>query len=155
MNEAQVTLFKAKDFDLSELSQTLTKLKGQATRTPTPVTVEQLEDIDSSPTSLLFLLQSSNERKVLGMIHANIIHLEDRAHIGPLSVDSNVTSRGYGTKLMEEAVSYIKDNFPDLRRIDLTNRPGHDLSGWYQKFGFVARTEENSDPSIIYRLKLK
>ena len=149
--ELVIKRFVAGDYELSALAATLTKLKAMASRTPTPVTVEQLRAIDQAETVAILLLQI-NGAQVVGMVYISINHLEDRAHLGPIAVDK--VQGGWGTPLMEAAIAYIKEHFPQLRRIDLTNRPGHDHSAWYQKFGFKPRTAEAGDPSIIYRLHL-
>lgn len=152
----QIVTFHASDFDLATLAQTLTALKATATRTPTPVTVAQLEAIDASPTSILLLQTADTEGGplVVGMVHVAIIYLEDKAHLGPICVEKESTPRGHGTPLMEAAIAHVKANFPSLRRLDLSNRPSHDLTDWYQKFGFIPRTEAAGDPSIVFRLAL-
>ncbi len=149
--ELQTELFTAEKFDLVDLAGRLTELKAFASRTPTPVTVEQLEAIASSPEICRLTLQLTPDRVVVGMVHLTIIPLEDRAHLGPICVQLS-EPRGHGTPLMEVAIADIWKHFPNVRRIDLSNRPAHDLASWYEKFGFVARTEETGDPSTIYRL---
>ncbi len=148
-----IVRFRPADFDLAALATRLTEFKGVASRTPTPVTVEQLQAIGTSETNVL-LLQMAGEI-VVGMIHVAVIYLEDRAHIGPICVDTTNTPRGHGTPLMQAAIDYVTANFADLRRIDLTNRPSHDIGEWYKKFGFEPRTEAAGDPSTVYRLSLK
>lgn len=143
--------FVAKEYNLPELAKILTNLKALASRTPTPVTVEQLEAIDQAQQVAVLLLQKSEEQ-VVGMVHVSINVLEDRAHLGPIAVDKSLG--GWGTPLMQDTIAYIKEHFPQLRRIDLTNRASHDLSVWYKKFGFVPRTKEAGDPSTVYRLNI-
>lgn len=150
--EVATVRFVADNYNLENLAATLTKLKTLVSRTPTPVTVEQLKAIaEGEHASVLLLQQIGSE--VVGMVHLSINHLEDRAHLGPIVVDK--TRGGWGTPLMEDAIAYIKDNFPQLRRIDLSNRPSHDLANWYKKFGFVPRTEVSGDPTTVYRLPLR
>ena len=143
--------FVAAEYDLSALAATLTELKALTSRTPTPVTTEQLMAIDSAKEVAILLLQKQDDT-VVGMVHLCINHLEDRAHLGPIAV--NKPAGGWGTPLMEDAIAFVKDSFPLLRRIDLTNRPDHDLGAWYQKFGFQPRTEATGDPTTVYRLNI-
>lgn len=152
----EIVLFNENRFDLRELAERLTAFKASASRMPTPVTEAQLRDISNSPTNILLIQIAKDEETelVVGMVHISVVHLEDRAQIGPIAIDKDSTPRGHGTPLMEAAIEYIKAHFPDLRRIDLTNRPSHDLEVWYGKFGFKGRTEENGDPSTVYRLTL-
>jgi len=147
----EIVRFKAQEHDLATLARTLSGLKALASRNPTPVTVAQLQAIDGAKDIAILLLQLHGS-EVVGMVHASINHLEDRAHLGPIAVDK--TKGGWGTPLVETIIAYIKEQYPHLRRIDLTNRPGHDRSDWYQKFGFTPRTEATGDPTVIFRLKL-
>lgn len=147
----EIVRFQVENYDLTALAQTLTKLKALASRNPTPVTVEQLRAIDEAKLTAVLLLQL-NHHEVVGMVYASINHLEDRAQLGPIAVDK--TKGGWGTPLMEAVIAYSKEHFPAVRRIDLTNRPDHDHSAWYQKFGFKPRTEATGDPSVIFRLNL-
>lgn len=152
----EIVRFNAKEWDLSQLAARLSVFKASASRTPTPVTEAQLEAINDNPTSILLLqvVHDGKEKLVVGMVHVAVIYLEDRALVGPIAIDKDSTPRGHGTPLMEAAIEYVKTHFPELRRIDLTNRPSHDLSTWYEKFGFKGRTEKNGDPTIVYRLPL-
>ena len=143
--------FSAKEHDLSELADTLSHLKSLASRTPTPVTVGHLEAIDRGREVSVLLLQFQGNA-VVGMIHAGISHLEDRAIIGPIAVDR--VKGGWGTPLMEDMISHIRRHFPHLRRIDVTSRRTH-LADWYQKFGFRPRSKEAGDPTTVYRLDLE
>ncbi len=147
--------FIASDWNLESLAQRLTELKALASRTPTPVTVEQLEIIGGSELSVLLLQVEHGTQSVVGMVHLMVNFLEDRAHLGPICIDKESQPRGHGTALMESAIEYIKINFSGLRRLDLSNRPNHDLAAWYSKFGFVERTEASGDPTTMYRLLLK
>ena len=151
-NRPETTKFVASEYDLAELSDTLSALKTLVSRTPTPVTIEQLKAIDEGEHVSALLLQKV-DNEVVGMVHLSVNHLEDRAHLGPIVV--NKEKGGWGSPLMEDAISYIKTNYPDLRRLDLSNRPSHDHADWYKKFGFIPRTEESGDPTTVYRLSLK
>lgn len=153
----KIERFNTEDFDPTVVAERLTFLKARASRTPTLVTEEQLREISESSTSILLLqfTEEGGEMLIVGMVHIAIIYLEDRAHIGPITVDTEATPRGHGTPLMEAAITYIKEHYPEIRRADLTNRPSHDLEEWYAKFGFKGRTEENADPTTVYRLSLK
>ncbi|MFT5849968.1 MAG: N-acetylglutamate synthase-like GNAT family acetyltransferase [Patiriisocius sp.] len=160
MNEKRAALtiveFKKENFDLTTLAERLTQFKASASRTPTPVTVEQLQAIDASPTNVLLLqlAETETEPLLVGMVHLSIVYLEDRAHLGPIAVETESLPRGHGTPLLEAAINHVKENFTGLRRLDLSNRPSHDLASWYKKFGFVSRTEETNDPTTVYRLPL-
>lgn len=153
----KIVRFNTEDFDPALVAERLTFLKARASRTPTPVTVEQLREIEESSTSILLLQFAEVEggKMIVGMVHIAIIYLEDRAHIGPIAVDTEATPRGHGTPLMEAAITYVKEHYPEIRRADLTNRPSHDLEAWYARFGFKGRTEQNADPTTVYRLSLK
>lgn len=152
----KIVPFTPEAFNSTYVAERLTALKARATRTPTIVTPEQLQAIADSPTNVLLLqiAEDDGETILVGFVHIAIVHLEDRALIGPIAIDEDSTPRGHGTPLMETAIEYVKNNFPSVRRIDLTNRPSHDHAAWYQKFGFVGRTEENGDPTTVYRLTL-
>ena len=152
----QIVRFKAVDYNLDELAKRLTTFKSLTTRTPTSVTVDQLRAIDESPTNVLLLQvgKDDDEQLVVGMVHLAIIYLEDRVHLGPICIDANSVPRGHGTPLMQAAIEYVKTNFVGLRRIDLSNRPSHDYTEWYKKFGFTPRTEETGDPTTVFRLSL-
>lgn len=154
--ELQIVKFSPADFDVPTLAETVTRLRATATRTPRPVTVEQLEAIGNSETSVLLLqvADMDGESKVVGIVHLNISYLEDRAALGPICIDKESTPRGHGTPLMEAAIAHVKEHYPTLRRIDLTNRPDHDHEAWYKKFGFIPRTEAYGDPTTVYRLPL-
>lgn len=152
----KVVKFDASLYDVSPLAERLTDFKALASRTPTPVTVDQLTAISESKTGALLLqvAEEGDEQLVVGMVYVGVSYLEDRALIGPIAIDPKSTPRGHGTPLMEAAIDYAKKSFPSIRRIDLTNRPSHDLEAWYGKFGFKGRTEANSDPTTVYRLTL-
>ena len=115
----EVVRFTADDFDLPALAERLTAFKASASRTPTPVTQKQLQDISDSPTNVLLLqiAKDGDESLVVGMVHVAVSYLEDRAHIGPIAIDKDSTPRGHGTPLMEAAIEYTKTHFPDLRRV--------------------------------------
>ncbi len=149
--QLEIIRFEAQQHDLTALAEVLSGLKALASRNPTPVTAEQLKAIDEAKNVAVLLLQR-NKGEVVGMVHASINHLEDRAHLGPIAVDK--TKGGWGTPLMEAIIAHVREHFPDLRRIDLTNRPDHDYSDWYEKFGFKPRTPKSGDPSVIFRLNL-
>ncbi len=149
--QLEIVSFVAGEHDLVVLAKVLSELKALASRHPTPVTVAQLRAISEAKDVAVLLLQV-RAHEVVGMVYASINYLEDRAHLGPIAVHKE--KGGWGTPLMEAIIKYIKEQFPDPRRIDLTNRPQHDHSEWYKKFGFMPRSEVTGDPSVIFRLNL-
>ena len=142
---------KAQFGDLESLAEQLTRLKALASRTPTPVTVGQLKQVsDAGDLSNLFLQLDGDI--VVGWCMITISVFEDRGHLGPVAVLKEGLHTGHGSPLVEFSINYVWDNFPEVRRIDLSNRPDHGLETWYRKFGFVPRTEVESDPTTVYRL---
>lgn len=131
--ELRVVRFTRNEFDLEQLAKWLTALKARASRTPTPVTAEQLDAIHDGDSTSVLLLQIAPDNSVVGMCHLAVIYLEDRVHLGPICVQEGV---GHGTALRDAAIEYVRERYRDIRRIDATNRPDHDLVGWYKKAGF-------------------
>jgi len=152
--ELEVRLFKAADFDLTLLAAQLTELKALASRALTPVTVQELEQVDTAGNVCNLFLQLDGEI-VVGWCMITISVFEDRGHLGPIAVKKEGGHTGYGSSLMQFALDYVKENHPELRRVDLSNRPDHDLESWYRKFGFIPRTEVEGDPTTVYRLSLR
>lgn len=150
--ELRTVRFCKSDFDIKKLAVDLTELKSLASRTPTPVTEEHLEQVEQSGGVCNLFIQLDGEH-VVGWCTITISLFEDRAHLGPIAVFKTGKNTGYGTQLMNYSLEYIWRNYSDIRRIDLSNRPSHDLEIWYKKFGFVSRTETENDPTTVYRLQ--
>lgn len=148
----QVVRFTTDDFpDLTALATALTELKAIVSRTPTPVTANDLEQI-AAASAVCHLFIQLDEAVVVGCCMITVSLLEDRAHLGPIVVQKAGAHTGYGTQLMKTAIAYVWEHCPVVRRIDLSNRPDHDLATWYTKFGFSPRTEAVGDPTTVYRL---
>jgi len=138
-------------FDLHTLSIQLTALKALASRSPTPVTTEDLLLVQNSGGVCNLFLQLDGDM-VVGWCTITISVFEDRGHLGPIAVHKSGEHTGYGSSLLEFSLAYMWREYPNLRRIDLSNRPEHDLEHWYRKFGFIPRTETEGDPTTVYRL---
>lgn len=151
--ELQVVRFDKETFsDLENLAEQLTVLKALATRTPTPVTVADLEQVSAAGDICNLFLQQNGE-VVVGWCMLTTSLFEDTAHLGPIAVQKEGEHTGHGSPLLQYATHYTFQQYPSIRRIDLTNRPDHDLEQWYRKFGFVPRTEAENDPTTVYRMK--
>jgi GNAT superfamily N-acetyltransferase len=150
-SELKTVRFSKAEFDVPKLAKELTALKALASRTPTPVTAQQLEQVEAS-SDLCNLFIQLNGNHVVGWCTITISLFEDRGHLGPIAVHKTGEHTGHGTALMNFALDYIWQNYSEIHRIDLSNRPSHDLERWYKKFGFVPRTQAEDDPTTVYRL---
>lgn len=151
----QTIVFRSQPYNMAQLAERLSRLKALASRTPTLVLPSQLLAIRRSFGANRLLLQrigtSSSAEAVVGMVNLAVVHLEDVVHLGPICV----MRPGRGTPLMWDVIKHIRLHFPHIRRIDLTNRPGHGRIEWYKRFGFIPRTVESGDPTTVLRLHLK
>lgn len=153
MKKLHIVRFEKDSFtDLKSLAEELTVLKALASRNPTPVTVSDLEKVLNSEVCNLFI-QIDEDDVVVGWCMLTVSPFEDKANVGPIAVQKEGEHTGHGTPLIQFAIDYVFDSNPGVSRIDLSNRPQHDYSEWYRKFGFVPRTEAEGDPTTVYRLK--
>jgi|GEM_PF-6882052 len=136
--------------DLGNLAEQLTSLKALASRTPTPVIVEQLQQVLAAGDLYNLFLQLDGD-VIVGWCMITVSVFEDRGHLGPIAVQKEGEHTGHGSPLIKFSLDYMWEHYADLRRIDLSNRPSHDLETWYRKYGFVPRTEAEGDPTTVYR----
>jgi len=147
-----VVRFEKSNFsDLEKLAADLTVLKALASRTPTPVTVADLEKVAAAGDVCNLFLQLDGEH-IVGWCMLTVSLFEDTAHLGPIAVQKEGDHTGHGSPLMQFSIDYIFNTYQNIRRIDLSNRPDHDMEQWYRKFGYLPRTEEEGDPTTVYRL---
>ena len=136
--------------DSAALAVELTALKALASRSNTPVTPEEIEQI-AGASELCHLFLQVADSQVLGWCMVTVLPFEDRAHLGPIAVHKEPDRSGRGSQLLDTAIQFVENHCPTVRRLDLSNRPSHDLEAWYRSFGFVPRTEAAGDPTTVYR----
>lgn len=108
-----------------------------STSNPTP-TRAQLEEIVSSPATVLFVARV--EARIVGALTLAMFRIPTglRAWIEDVVVDSEVRGGGVGEALNRAALAEAKRN--GAVTVDLTSRPSRaDANRLYQRLGFVAR----------------
>jgi ribosomal protein S18 acetylase RimI-like enzyme len=108
----------------------------------------QLEDIVSSPATMLFVARA--EGRIVGALTLALFRLPTglRAWIEDVVVDSDVRGSGIGEKLSRAALDEAK--IQGAVTVDLTSRPSRvEANRLYQRLGFVARDTN------VYRFQIK
>jgi ribosomal protein S18 acetylase RimI-like enzyme len=108
----------------------------------------QLEDIVSSPATMLFVARA--EGRIVGALTLALFRLPTglRAWIEDVVVDSDVRGSGIGEKLSRAALDEAK--IQGAVTVDLTSRPSRvEANRLYQRLGFVARDTN------VYRFQFK
>lgn len=128
-----------------ELVNAMVRLIPQLSTSNPPPTRAQLEEIVSSPATVLFVARV--EDRIVGALTLAMFRIPTglRAWIEDVVVDSEVRGGGVGEALNRAALAEAKRN--GAVSVDLTSRPSReDANRLYQRLGFVTR-ETN-----VYRL---
>lgn len=125
----------------AELMEAITRLLPQlSTSAPTP-TLEQLEEIVSSPcTTLLVARDRTVNGKIVGCLTLAVFRIPTgvRAWIEDVVVDGSARGRGVGEALSRAALRIASER--GARSVELTSRPSREAANrLYRRIGFVPR----------------
>lgn len=125
----------------AELMEAITRLLPQlSTSAPTP-TLEQLEEIVSSPcTTLLVARDRTVNGKMVGCLTLAVFRIPTgvRAWIEDVVVDGSARGRGVGEALSRAALRIASER--GARSVELTSRPSREAANrLYRRIGFVPR----------------
>jgi ribosomal protein S18 acetylase RimI-like enzyme len=122
-------------------------LVEQLSRTASPLTREDLEDLIESPASRLLIARRGEG--VVGMLTVVLFRIPTgvRAWVEDVVVDGSARGQGVGRRLLSTAVKLARG--AGARTVDLTSRPDrHAANTLYVQAGFVLRE------SNLYRITL-
>ena len=137
--DSSIRIEEARHVD-SELMEAVQSLLRQLTLNAPQLTIEQLEEVVSSPSSTLLLARDVPSRRIVGTLTLVIFRIPSgvRARIEDVVVDKAQRRRGIGESLSLEAVRIAQAR--GARSIDLTsNAERPDANRLYQRIGFVRR----------------
>lgn len=121
-----------------ELRQAVAGLIPQLSRTASPPSAEELDELVSSPFSVLFVARASG--KIVGMLTLATYRIPTGVHavIEDVVVDDDARGLGIGSALTKAALDEAARR--GARHVDLTSRPSREEANrLYQKMGFVIR----------------
>jgi ribosomal protein S18 acetylase RimI-like enzyme len=141
-----VTAVEAVD---DELVLAWERLTPQLSSSSPPPTREQLEEIVSSPATVLFVAREG-DNPILGSLTLALFRIPTglRAWIEDVVVDESARGKGVGVALNEAALDHARG--VGARTVDLTSRPSREAANrLYQRLGFVQRDTN------VYRYSLE
>jgi ribosomal protein S18 acetylase RimI-like enzyme len=121
-----------------DLVQALEQLVPQLSSSSPPPTKAQLDEIATSPATVLFV--ATDNGKIVGSLTLCLFRIPTgfRAWIEDVVVDGSVRGRGVGAALVHEAIK--RANEAGARTVDLTSRPSREEANrLYVRLGFEAR----------------
>ena len=121
-----------------ELIDAFARLTPQLSSSAGPPTAEQLEEIASSPASVLFVAR--HEGRIVGSLTLVLVRIPTglRGAIEDVVVDGEVRGKGVGEALSVAALDEARRR--GARNVDLTSRPHREAANrLYQRLGFVRR----------------
>ena len=130
-----------------ELVAAFERLIPQLSSSNPPPPAVELEEIVSSPATVLFLARVDDE--IVGSLTLALFRIPTglRAWIEDVVVDGEARGRGVGEALNQAALAHARS--VGARTVDLTSRPSREAANrLYQRIGFVER-ETN-----VYRYSL-
>ncbi len=123
----------------NELFEAMTTLVPQLSRSAPPPTFAQLDDIATSPATVLFVARDG-DRRIVGSLTLALFRLPTgvRAWIEDVVVDQVGRGGGIGSALVNAAIEAARE--AGARTVDLTSRPDREAANrLYQRLGFVQR----------------
>lgn len=118
---------------------------------PPPPTAAELQEIVSSPGSVLLIAQdTAHDDQIVGALALTLFRIPTgvRAWIEDVIVDTEYRNRGIGSALIRAALEHAKR--AGARTVDLTSRPSREAANrLYRQLGFAQR-ETN-----VYRYTLE
>jgi GNAT superfamily N-acetyltransferase len=130
-----------------DLALAIRALVDQLSRTASPLTRDDLQDLIASPASRL--LTARRGERVVGMLTLVLFRIPTgvRAWVEDVVVDDSARGQGVGGRLLSAAVELARG--AGARTVDLTSRPDRRAANTlYVKAGFVLRE------SNLYRITL-
>jgi ribosomal protein S18 acetylase RimI-like enzyme len=121
-----------------ELHDAMQRLVPQLSKSAPALTTEELEEIATSPATMLFVARVGGA--VVGALTLVVFRLPTgvRAWIEDVVVDDAARGHGVGEALNRAAIAAAQER--GARTLDLTSRPSRDVANrLYQRLGFVAR----------------
>lgn len=131
-----------------EYARAIEKLLPQLCSHPTAFTTTQLQHLVKSENTHLFMLQ--REGAIVGMLTLcrTLSPTGCKMWIEDVVVDSSQRGRSLGRALVQHAIRYVRDNYPEATLM-LTSRPSRvAANALYRSAGFVPK-ETN-----VYSMKL-
>jgi ribosomal protein S18 acetylase RimI-like enzyme len=122
-----------------ELLDAMTRLVPQLSRTSAVPTPRQLEEIVTSPATVLLLARDERGR-VVGSLTLALFRIPTgvRAWVEDVVVDEAVRGTGVGSRLTTEALR--RAEAAGARTVDLTSRPSREAANrLYRRMGFEQR----------------
>lgn len=99
---------------------------------PSPWTRKDFEyELYQNPFAHIFVLK--NKKQCLGYVDIWITY--EQAQIASIAVDQTFQSQGYGTQLLQYALSCAKDHDVDIVSLEV-RKSNHKAIALYQKYGF-------------------
>jgi ribosomal protein S18 acetylase RimI-like enzyme len=137
-SDGQITVEQAVVAD-GELLEAMTRLLPQLSRSAPPPSPAQLDEIVSSPATVLFVARDG-DRRIVGSLTLALFRLPTgvRAWIEDVVVDQVGRGGGIGSALVNAAIAAASE--AGARTVDLTSRPDREAANrLYQRLGFVQR----------------
>jgi len=122
-----------------ELLDAMTGLIPQLSRSAPPPTLAELDEIATSPATVLFVARDA-DRRIVGSLTLALFRLPTgvRAWIEDVVVDEAGRGGGTGSALVHAAIDAARD--AGARTVDLTSRPDREAANrLYQRLGFAQR----------------
>ncbi|MFZ0664552.1 MAG: GNAT family N-acetyltransferase [Acidimicrobiales bacterium] len=121
-----------------EVVEALRQLVPQLSSSSPPPTLEQVQEMVSSPATVLFIARDAG--RVVGTLTLALFRIPTgfRAWIEDVIVDTNVRGRGVGAVLVAAAIE--RANLMGAKTVDLTSRPSREAANrLYLRMGFDLR----------------
>jgi ribosomal protein S18 acetylase RimI-like enzyme len=121
-----------------EVVEALRQLVPQLSSSSPPPTLEQVQEMVSSPATVLFIAKDAG--RVVGTLTLALFRIPTgfRAWIEDVIVDTNVRGRGVGAVLVAAAIE--RANLMGAKTVDLTSRPSREAANrLYVRMGFDLR----------------
>jgi ribosomal protein S18 acetylase RimI-like enzyme len=121
------------------LAEAVRGLVGQLSRSASPPSDAEIEDIIRSPASRLLLARDA-DGTLVGMMTLAVFRIPTgvRAWVEDVVVDTRCRGRGIGAALIEASLELAERL--GARTVDLTSRPGReDANRLYRRLGFEQR----------------
>ena len=94
-----------------------------------------------------------------GYVRYSLVRKEKYLVLDMINIADEYLNMGYGNKLLQKWINYIKEKYSNFDRIELKCSPdfGSDiwkLAKWYSKFGFelLPNQENEREPKMVYKL---
>ena len=123
-----------------ELVEAITRLLPQLSATADAPTRAEVDEIVSSPATVLFIARDGDDGPIVGTLTLAIFRIPSgvRAWIEDVIVDETMRGRGVGEALTKAALDAAHEE--GARTVELTSRPTRQAANrLYQRLGFVTR----------------